>query len=86
MAMETESKGGSAIASLLLFVGGIGVGLLIANKPGKETREQLVDWLKQGKSKGRDLIRKGREQVENAKERMTSEGGKEPFYESGKYT
>ncbi len=86
MAMSTESKGGTGIGSLLVFLSGIGVGLLIATKPGKETREQIVDWLNEGKSKSKDLLRRGREQVENAKDRMTSEGGKEPFYESGKYT
>ncbi len=86
MPMYSEQKSGGGIGSLFAFLAGVGVGLLVATKPGKDTREQLIDWFKQGKSKSQDYIRRGREKVEDVAGRMTSEGGKEPFYESGKYT
>ena len=37
------------------------------------------------KSSREDLVREGCDQLEDAEEKMVSEGGKEPFYESGKY-
>ena len=83
--MITQSeKSSSGVGTLVWFLTGVGVGLLFAAKPGRETRQQLADYF--NKSGAKDLLRKGQEGIETAKDRMSSEGGKEPFYESGKYT
>ena len=83
---SSESKSGSGIGTIVGFLAGVGVGLLFATKPGKETRQSIMDLINRGRKKGEDLVDQGRERVENATEKMVSEGGKEPFYESGKYT
>jgi gas vesicle protein len=84
---QSESKGsGAGIGAIVGFLCGVGVGLLFAKKPGKETRQQLAELMDKGRKTGEDLLQQGREKIASAKERMASEGDKEPFYESGKYT
>jgi len=80
---QHQSKGGGGLGTVVGFIAGVGVGLLFA-KP--ETREWLTDLLRMGRERGGKLAEKAGEELEQAKETMTSEGGKEPFYESGKYT
>lgn len=84
--MESESKTGSIVGTLIGFACGVGVGLLFARKPGQELREDVVDLINKGRRKSERLVEQGREKISSAKERITSETGKEPFYESGKYT
>ncbi len=81
--IQSENKG-TGIGAFVGFLAGVGVGLLFAPKPGNETRRQVGNLLIKGRRKGEELL--GRDQTETAKEKMVSEGGKEPFYESGKYT
>ncbi len=83
---QNRGGGGAGIGAFVGFLAGVGVGLLYAWQTGAETREQLADLFRKGRERGEGLARQTREQVENAKDAMTSEGGKEPFYESGKYT
>ncbi len=85
MASQRES-GGSFVNTVLVFMTGVACGLLFAKQSGEETREQLSELLEKGRQKGQELLSKGSEKVQQQKEKMTSEGGKEPFYESGKYT
>ncbi|MBI4376840.1 MAG: YtxH domain-containing protein [Elusimicrobia bacterium] len=84
--MARESNGGSRIGNLLVFASGIVVGLLVATKPGRDLRAQIGELFQQGRERSERLLRRGKEQVEDAKERMSGEGGKEPFYETGKYS
>jgi gas vesicle protein len=82
--VQSESKG-SGIGGVVGFLVGVGVGLLMANKPGSETRRDIVDLFNKGRRKSEELIGQGKERLEDVKSGMSSEGGKEPFYESGKY-
>lgn len=85
--VERESNvGGSIVATLVGFACGVGVGLLFAKKPGSETRQDIADLINKGRRKGERLLQQGRERLSGAAEGIASEGGKEPFYESGKYT
>jgi gas vesicle protein len=57
---ETNGRDGYGAASLFLaFLGGAAAGaavaLLIAPKAGRETREQLADYVRSGKEKTRQL-------------------------------
>lgn len=83
---ESESNAGSIIGALIGFACGVGIGLLFAPKPGTELRQDVADLVNKGRRKGRRLVEQGSETISSVKERVTSEGGKEPFYESGKYT
>ncbi len=84
---ERDYRGGGAgFGGVFLFLSGVACGLLIATKTGKETRAQLSEFLNRGREKGQELLGKGKDELSRQKEAMTSEGGKEPFYESGKYT
>ena len=85
MVEKQSNVGGSIVATLVGFACGVGVGLLFAKKPGSETRQDIADLINKGRRKGERLLQQGREKVSSVKERI-SEGGKEPFYESGKYT
>jgi gas vesicle protein len=85
MARQTESAS-SFVGTLLVFATGVACGLLFAKQTGEETREQLADLINKGKQKGQELMAKGSDELQRQKEKMSSEGGKEPFYESGKYT
>ena len=81
-----QSESRSGIGSFVGFLIGVGVGVLFATKPGSETRRQLSDLINKSKQKGGELLKRGGEQIERSKEAMASEGGKEPYFESGKYT
>lgn len=85
MAMQRE-KGGSFVNTVLVFMTGVACGLLFAKQSGEQTREQLSELLSRGKEKGQELIGKGKEKLEQEKQKEGAEGAKEPFYESGKYT
>lgn len=85
MAQQT-SKTGMGVGTVLGFLAGVGVGLLFATRTGEETREKLAGMFHGWRERGEELGREAEEKLETAKETMTSEGGKEPFYESGKYT
>lgn len=84
--MKQSENGSGVMGTVVGFLCGVGVGLLFATKTGKETRQQISEMINKGRKSGEDLLKQGRETIEGAKETMTSEGGKEPFYESGKYT
>ena len=84
MAQQHTKSGG--IGTVVTFLAGVGVGLLFATRTGAETRERLAELIRKGRQRGEDLAGEAGEELEKAEETMTSEGGKEPFYESGKYT
>ena len=50
-----HSDSGIAFAFLAGALIGAGVALLLAPRPGTETRAQVADWLKEAQQKARDL-------------------------------
>lgn len=87
MAYSESKSGGSGVGTIVGFLVGVGVGLLFATRPGSETRQQIADLFKKGREKGEDLISQGREKISDTMQSgAQQQGGKEPFYESGKYT
>jgi gas vesicle protein len=65
---------GAGIGILIGLGIGVGVGMLLAPKPGAETRDQIVENLKDGLdqavSKGQHVRRRVQKQVENTGERV----------------
>lgn len=53
-----ERDGGGSLAAFLLggLLGGV-LGLLLAPKSGRETREDLAAWLRRRRRRGEDLLR-----------------------------
>lgn len=88
MTMQRESSGGSAFNTVLVFLSGVAIGLLLAPKSGSETREDLQDLINKGREKGEEMLGKVRDTTEAGAEQVerAAEGSKESFYQSGKYT
>ncbi len=82
MAEENRSKGA------LLFVAGalIGAvaGILLAPKAGKETREDIAEWLKARRAKGGEFLSKVKEPVIEKKDQLVAaaRAAKEAYKES----
>jgi len=53
---------GMAFAFLAGALVGAGLALLLAPKPGEETRAQVVDWMKQAQEKARKMAGRGQEE------------------------
>lgn len=51
---------------LIAFMAGLGLGLLLAPEEGKELREKIGDWLNDSADSGRDAVRKGVREGQNA--------------------
>lgn len=73
----------------LTFLGGaavgVGIGLLFAPRPGKETRAQVKKWIEDKTEKGKELWAKGKEQLAQQKEQLGAalDAGKKAYYEAG---
>ncbi len=66
-----ENKGGEIIGAFL--AGGLigaAIGILFAPKAGKETREQLGDWMDETKEKAKEKFDKLEEEIKNRKEHL----------------
>lgn len=50
---------------------GAALGILLAPKPGSETREQLADWIKERREKGEGFITKIKTEYPAKKEQVT---------------
>ena len=84
--MASEDKG----ANLIFFVTGAAIGaalgVLFAPKAGKETREQIGDWLKEKREEGTDLLAKIKEEGLQKKEQLEAafKAGKQAYMEGDK--
>ena len=82
--MSSEDKG----ANLLFFLTGAAIGaalgVLFAPKAGRETREQIGDWLQERRDEGGQLLAKLKEEGLHRKEQVTAavKAGKQAFVES----
>jgi gas vesicle protein len=66
-----ENRGGEIIGAFL--VGGIigaAIGMLFAPKTGKETREQLGDWMDETKVKAKEKFEKLEEEIKHRKDQL----------------
>ena len=75
--------------NLMFFVAGVALGaacgVLLAPKSGKETREDLGDWLKERREKGSELLAKIKEEIPVKKHQISAaiKAGREAFEEAG---
>ena len=76
--MSDSGKDGATwlLAFLAGAIVGVGVGLLIAPRPGKETRERISDLARQGREKAAeaaaDLRRRAQSAVEDIKDKASA--------------
>jgi len=82
--MERNSTD-SLLAFLLGAAAGALAGILMAPRSGAETREQLADWLKEGREKTRDFIDKEKDTLRHKKEQISSaiEAAQKAYREAG---
>jgi gas vesicle protein len=67
----SDNKGGEIIGAFL--VGGLigaAIGILFAPKAGKETREQLGDWMDETKEKAKEKLEKLEEEIKRRKDHL----------------
>ena len=85
MSREEGSYKGLALFAAGAAVGA-GLGLLFAPKAGKETREDIAEWLKQRREKGAELLGKLKEEIPAKKEQFAAaiKAGKQAYYEAAK--
>lgn len=72
-------------AALLLLGGaalGVGIGLLFAPRPGKETRQRVKQWLDEKAEDGKKWLAKGKEELDQKKEQLSAAylAGKKAYY------
>ena len=84
--MSSEDRGSNLIFFLAGAAIGAGLGVLFAPKAGKETREQLGDWLKEKREDGGALLAKLKEEGLQKKEALTAafKAGKQAYMETDK--
>lgn len=82
--MSSEDKGTSLILFLTGAAIGAGLGVLFAPKAGKETREQIADWLKEKREEGSDMLAKIKEEGTHKKEQIVAalKAGKQGYLEA----
>jgi gas vesicle protein len=81
----SRDSGSNVVFLLLGGVIGAAAGLLFAPKSGKETREQLSDWLDERRERGTELLHKIKDAVPEKKEALLAavKGAKQAFTERG---
>ena len=62
-----------AVAATIGATVGVVAGLLLASKPGRETREELVKKIKELPDKAKELAKKTHEKLEKVKEKISEE-------------
>lgn len=79
--MSREDSGSNVIFFLLGAAVGAAAGLLLAPKSGKETREQLGDWLDERRERSAELLHKLKEAVPEKRDAIAAavKAGKEAF-------
>jgi gas vesicle protein len=67
---------------------GAGLGVLFAPKAGKDTREQIGDWLKEKRDEGGELLAKIKEEGLQKKDAISAalKAGKQAYMESEKHS
>jgi gas vesicle protein len=85
--MSREDNGNSLVAFLLGAAAGAAAGVLLAPKSGKETREQIGDWLKERREQGAEFLSKVKEESHAKKEQLSTayKAGKQAYFESGNH-
>jgi len=84
--MSREDSGSNVVFFLLGAVVGAAAGVLLAPKSGKETREQLTDWLDERRERGAELLHKIKDAVPEKKDQITAaiRAGKDAYAAAGK--
>jgi gas vesicle protein len=82
--MSREDSGGTLAAFLLGAVAGAVAGVLLAPKSGKETREELADWLQERRAKGEEFLSKIKDEGGYKKDAIEAaiRAGKQAFAEA----
>lgn len=82
--MSREDSGTNVVFFLLGAAVGAAAGILLAPKAGKETREQLADWLDERRERGAELYEKIKEAVPEKKDAIAAalKAGKQAFQEA----
>ena len=70
--MASEDKGAGLAFFLAGAALGAALGVLYATKPGRETRDQLADWLSERRESGTELLKKIKAEYPNRKEQVVS--------------
>ena len=85
--MSSEDKGTSLIFFVVGAAMGAGLGVLFAPKAGKETREQIGDWLKEKREEGGEFLSKFKEEGLHKKEQLAAalRAGKQAYAEAEKH-
>lgn len=73
MSSDGHSDLGMAFAFLAGALMGAGIALLLAPKPGTETRELVGEWLRQAQEKTKEMAQRFSEEEEAAEEPEPSE-------------
>ena len=86
--MSSEDRGSNLIFLMFGAALGAGLGILFAPKAGKDTREQIGDWLKEKREEGGDLLAKIKEEGLHKKEALTAalKAGKQAYAEAEKHS
>ena len=67
----SDNKGGEIVGAFV--AGGLigaALGILFAPKAGKETRDQLGDWMEETKEKAKEKIEKLEEEIKHRKDQL----------------
>lgn len=82
--MAREEGGNGLIAFLLGAAAGAAVGLLLAPKSGKETREELAEWLRERRARGEEFLAKVKEEGVHKKDAVQAaiRAGKQAYAEA----
>lgn len=83
--MSREDSGSSLVAFILGAVAGAAAGVLLAPKSGKETREQLTEWLEERRAKGEEFLAKVKDEGGHKKDAIEAaiRAGKQAYAEAG---
>lgn len=70
--MDKPNRAGTytAVGFVLGALAGAALAILFAPKSGKETREDLSDWLKEKGEQGKELLAKGQENLVHKKDQL----------------